>query len=59
MAHGFDLSTPFEKLPRDVQNLILYGNPPSNAKSNGGGSTALGRSERPPGKPFPGCISRA
>jgi excinuclease ABC subunit A len=34
MAHGFDLATPFEKLPRDVQNLILYGNPPSNAKSN-------------------------
>jgi excinuclease ABC subunit A len=36
MAHGFDLATPFEKLPREVQNLILYGNPPSNAKSNGG-----------------------
>jgi excinuclease ABC subunit A len=35
LAHGFDLSTPFEKLPRQVQNLILYGNPPSNAKSNG------------------------
>ena len=28
LAHGFDLSTPFEKLPREVQNLILYGNPP-------------------------------
>jgi excinuclease ABC subunit A len=39
MAHGFDLATPFEKFPRDVQNLILYGNPPSNAKSNGGGSS--------------------
>src|ERR1700719_762202 len=38
MAHGFDLATPFEKFPREVQSLILYGNPPSNAKSNGGGS---------------------
>src|SRR3984893_2851791 len=27
-AHGFDLGTPFEKLSRRVQNLILYGNPP-------------------------------
>jgi excinuclease ABC subunit A len=26
-AHGFDLSTPFDQLPRKVQNLILYGNP--------------------------------
>ena len=24
-AYGFDLSTPFEKLPRKTQNLILYG----------------------------------
>jgi len=31
--------TPFEKLPRQTQNLILYGNPPSNAKDNGGDST--------------------
>src|SRR6202011_3504380 len=29
-AHGFDLQTPFEKLPARVQNLILYGYPPSN-----------------------------
>jgi len=27
-AHGFDLTQPFEKLPRRAQNLILYGNPP-------------------------------
>ena len=26
-AHGFDLDTPFDKLPRKVQNLILHGNP--------------------------------
>jgi excinuclease ABC subunit A len=32
-AFGFDLEEPFEKLPKRVQNLILYGNPQS------GGST--------------------
>src|SRR6201997_4337677 len=26
-AHGFDLDTPFEQFPRQVQNLILHGNP--------------------------------
>ena len=38
VAHGFDLSTPFDKFPTAVQNLILYGNPPSNlsSKDNGG-----------------------
>jgi excinuclease ABC subunit A len=29
-AHGFDLQTPFEKFPPRIQNLILYGYPPSN-----------------------------
>jgi excinuclease ABC subunit A len=24
-AHGFDLSTPFEKFPEKIQNLVLYG----------------------------------
>jgi len=54
MAHGFNLSTPFEKLPRDVQNLILYGNPPSNAKSNGGGSARGARAAKAAGKTLPG-----
>ena len=53
MAHGFNLSTPFEKLPREVQNLILYGNPPSNAKSNGGGPARGGRGKAV-GKTLPG-----
>jgi hypothetical protein len=35
LAHGFDLSTPFEKFPRDVQNLILYGNPPRMPRATG------------------------
>ncbi|HMF13756.1 MAG TPA: excinuclease ABC subunit UvrA, partial [Gemmataceae bacterium] len=33
-AHGFDLNTPFDKFPARIQNLILYGYPPSN-KSKG------------------------
>jgi len=58
MAHGFDLSTPFEKFPRQVQNLILYGNPPSNAKTNGhGGSRTAARAGKPlPGLHFQGVI---
>jgi len=54
LAHGFDLSTPFEKFPREVQNLILYGNPPSNAKSNGGGSARGARAAKAAGKTLPG-----
>jgi excinuclease ABC subunit A len=33
-AHGFDLQMPFEKQPARVQNLILYGYPPSNESGN-------------------------
>ena len=29
VAHGFDLGTPFEKLSRKAQNLVLHGNPES------------------------------
>jgi len=57
LAHGFDLSTPFEKFPRDVQNLILYGNPPSNAKGNGGssgGKLRSGPAKGAAGKALPG-----
>jgi excinuclease ABC subunit A len=57
MAHGFDLSTPFEKFPRHVQNLILYGNPPCNAKHNGhGGSRAAKSIKALPGLHFQGII---
>ena len=35
-AHGFDLNTPFEKLPARVQNLILYGYPASNESAASG-----------------------
>ncbi|HEX4544128.1 MAG TPA: hypothetical protein VH114_13245, partial [Candidatus Acidoferrum sp.] len=33
-AHQFNLETPFEKQPARVQNLILYGYPPSNEDGN-------------------------
>jgi excinuclease ABC subunit A len=59
LAHGFDLSIPFEKFPREVQNLILYGNPPSNAKGNGGGSSraaAAKVSKALPGLHFQGVV---
>jgi excinuclease ABC subunit A len=49
-AHGFDLAVPFEKLPRRVQNLILYGNPPS----NGAGAR---RARTAKGLRFPGVLS--
>jgi excinuclease ABC subunit A len=32
-AHEFDLDTPFDKLPARVQNMLLYGYPPTNGKS--------------------------
>jgi len=34
-AYGFDLSKPFEQLPRKIQNLILYGPEPSERKRVG------------------------
>jgi len=35
-AYGFDLSTPFEQLPRKTQNLILYGPEQGEKKKKGG-----------------------
>ena len=35
LAHGFDLATPFEKLSRAVQNLILHGNPANGRPTKG------------------------
>jgi excinuclease ABC subunit A len=36
-AHGFDLATPFEKLPEKIQNLLLYGEAGKNGKTGFGG----------------------
>jgi excinuclease ABC subunit A len=44
-AHGFDLDTPFEKLPVKTQNLILYGYPPIGAPGYSDGD-----SKKPKGK---------
>jgi excinuclease ABC subunit A len=49
-AYNFDLNKPFDTLPRRVQNLILYGNPPSNGK-NGNRSVRVLKGLR-----FPGVI---
>jgi excinuclease ABC subunit A len=39
-AHGFNLDTPFEKFPPRIQNLVLYGYPPSNERSRDGSTPA-------------------
>ncbi len=41
-AHGFDLSIPFEKQTARVQNLILFGYPPSNQTGKTGRKQAQG-----------------
>jgi excinuclease ABC subunit A len=33
-AHGFSLATPFEKFPPRIQNMLLYGYPPSNSRGS-------------------------
>ena len=35
-AFHFDLGTPFERFPRRIQNLILFGNPPANGAARNG-----------------------
>ena len=60
VAHKFDLSTPFEKFPSQVQNLILYGNPPSNLSSKDGGAPGGKRGRFAKGLPglhFQGVVS--
>ncbi len=54
-AHGFDLETPFERLSRRVQNLILYGNPPGHGDGVRGDGARRGRAEK--GLRFPGVLS--
>jgi excinuclease ABC subunit A len=42
-AHGFHLDTPFEKYPARVQNLLLYGYPPSGSKKTPAVAEAAGK----------------
>jgi excinuclease ABC subunit A len=59
-AHGFDLATPFEKFPRRVQNLILYGYPPAQGNGSAEGTAperARSKTKPAPGFRFPGIFT--
>jgi excinuclease ABC subunit A len=54
-AHGFDLETPFDKFPARIQNMLLYGYPPSNGKDSENGRIGRkAKSEK--GFCFPGIL---
>jgi excinuclease ABC subunit A len=54
-AHGFDLETPFEKFPARIQNMLLYGYPPANARS-GENESAGKKSKTEKSFRFPGIL---
>src|SRR5258708_39637084 len=54
-AHGFDLETPYEKFPARIQNMLLYGYPPSNARSGENDSSGK-KSKGDKGFRFPGIL---
>ena len=54
-AHGFDLETPYEKFPARIQNMLLYGYPPSNASPDQTES-AKKKSKTEKGFRFPGIL---
>ncbi len=55
-AHGFDLETPFEKFPARVQNMLLYGYPPTNGSASGENGSADKRIKAEKGFRFPGIL---
>jgi len=58
-AHGFSLETPFEKFPQRIQNLVLYGYPPSNEPStdtSGGVGSAAKKARGEKGFRFTGIL---
>jgi len=55
-AHGFDLETPFEKFPARIQNMLLYGYPPSNGGGGGENGTARKKAKSEKGFRFPGIL---
>jgi excinuclease ABC subunit A len=55
-AHGFDLETPFEKYPPRVQNMLLYGYPPTNGSASGENGSAEKRVKAEKGFRFPGIL---
>ncbi len=46
-TYGFDLEMPFEKFPARIQNLLLYGFPPSNGRSASNGAEPSTRKASP------------
>jgi excinuclease ABC subunit A len=55
-AHGFDLETPFEKFPARIQNLLLYGYPPSNGGASAENGSASKKSKTEKGFRFHGIL---
>ncbi len=55
-AHGFDLETPFEKFPPRIQNLLLYGYPPSNGSALAENAPAEKQAKGLKGFRFPGIL---
>src|SRR5258708_4659484 len=55
-AHGFDLETPFEKFPAPIQNMLLYGYPPSNGNAAGEKVSGEKKSKGDKGFRFPGIL---
>ncbi|HXY24553.1 MAG TPA: excinuclease ABC subunit UvrA [Candidatus Acidoferrum sp.] len=55
-AHGFTLDTPFEKYPTRVQNMLLYGYPPSNGRDGGENGTSARKAKSEKGFRFSGIL---
>jgi excinuclease ABC subunit A len=55
-AHGFELETPFEKFSARIQNMLLYGYPPSNGSALGENGSAEKKSKGDKGFRFPGIL---
>jgi excinuclease ABC subunit A len=53
-AHKFDLETPFEKFPAKIQNMLLYGYPPTNASDGDAAKIKKVKGEK--GFRFPGIL---
>lgn len=55
-AHGFQLQTPFEKLPVKTQNLILYGYPPLGAPGESNADSRKAKNKADKGFRFQGVL---
>jgi excinuclease ABC subunit A len=55
-AHGFDLETPFEKYTPRVQNMLLYGYPPTNGRGADENGSVGKKLKGDKGFRFPGIL---